>query len=360
MLLHLAFLLLIAAVAWQSQSVLGVDRRSLLYTLISGEEVTEGPLDPAAYAQTEGPGIGGARLAALDVSDTGLDLITFEDPEVTFSETLGGTAVVAPLQPIAAEPGSDTATRRQSLIYTIQEADTVVSIAAQFNVSENTVLWANGLSSRSILTVGDHLTILPITGVLHTVGSGDTISEIAKEYDASAKDIVEFNQLEDSDELHLGQKLIIPDGAIAPSQAPRITPRREVAATGPAPEGIAGPASGFLWPTTTRHISQGFKWGHTGVDIDNRSRPAIYAAEAGTVAFTGWLGGYGNLIILDHGHGLSTYYAHVDKFYTSKGASVSQGDAIAQMGDTGRSSGPHLHFEVRKNGRPVNPLGVYE
>lgn len=335
--------------------MLGVDRRSLLYTLMSGEEVTEGPLDPSAYAQTEGPGIGGARLAALDVSDTGLDLITFEDPEVTFSENLGGTAVVAPLQPLA--PGSDT-TRRQTFIYTIQEDDTVSSIAAHYNISENTVLWANGLSSRNILKVGDHLTILPITGVLHTVTGGDTLSGIAAKYDASVKDIVEYHGLE-GDALSLGQKLIVPDGAMSAASVPRIAPRGEIAVTETAPAGIDGAVSGFIWPTTTHHLSQSFKWGHTGIDIDNRSRPSIYAAENGTVEFAGWLGGYGNLIILGHGNGLSTYYAHIDKFYTSKGASVAKGDAIAQMGSTGRSSGPHLHFEVRKSGRPVNPLGMY-
>lgn len=362
-LLHGAFFLIIVIVAWQSRTVLGVDRRSLLYTLLSGEEVTEGPLDPAAYAQVSGPGIGGARLAAIDVGATNFDPITFEDPEVSFSETLGGTAVVAPLQPLAAEPGSDGGhtTRHQSVIHTIQSGETVASIAADYNVSENTVLWANGLSSHTILKIGDHLTILPITGVLHTVSSGDTIVGLAHKYDASAKEIVEYNGLEDSSKLSLGQKLIIPDGAISAVTAPRIVGRDdETGRLEPAPEGISSDGFGFLWPTASRHVSQAFKWGHTGIDIDNRSRPSVYVAAAGTVEFAGWLGGYGNLIIVNHGSGLSTYYAHLDKFYASKGSAVAKGDAIGKMGSTGRSSGPHLHFEVRKNGRPTNPLAMYE
>lgn len=341
--------------------MLGVDRRSLLYTVISGEEVTEGPLEPSAYAQTEGPGIGGARLAALDIADTNLDPITFEDPEVNFSENLGGTAVLAPLQPLVAQPGSEAGrAATKPFIYTIEEGDTITGIAARFNISDNTVLWANGLSSRNTLKIGDHLTILPITGVLHTVSSGDTILAITNKYDANAEETLAHNGLEASSTLSIGQKLIIPDGAMPAATAPRIAPRGEtVAEAGPAPEGISSEGSGFLWPTTSRHISQGFKWGHTGIDLDNRARPAVYAAEAGTVEFTGWLGGYGNLIIVNHGHGLTTHYAHLDKFYTSKGAAVSKGDAIAQMGSTGRSSGPHLHFEVRQNGRPTNPLGMY-
>ena len=321
----------------------------------------EGPLDPIAYAQTDGPGIGGARLAAVDAGGAGIDLITLEDPEVAFSQTLGGTAVVAPLQPLVAEPGIDQSDQssRKPFIYTIEAGDTVASIAARFNISENTVLWANGLSKNSALKVGDHLTILPITGILHTVASGDTVLGIAKKYDAVATDMVEFNGLEDSSKLSLGQKLIVPDGYVAPATTPRIAPAGPVDTSSPAPSAADSVGSGFLWPTTTRHISQSFRWGHTGIDIDNRSRPPVYAAEAGTVEFAGWLGGYGNLLIINHGSGLATYYAHLDKFYVAKGISVAKGTALGQMGSTGRSTGPHLHFEVRKNGQPVNPLAMY-
>ncbi len=352
-------------VVWQSQAAGSINRESLLYSFVSGEEVSEGPLDPSAYAQSDTPGTGGARLAVMDATD--LNLITFDDPEVSFAETLGGNAVVAPLQPLVPEPGSDEGDTPQPgakpSVYTVKEGDTIASIAANFNISVNTVLWANGLNSREVIKVGDHLTILPVTGVQHTVTSGDTVLALANDYDAKVSDIVEFNNLGDGSRLSIGQKIIIPDGYITPETAPQIVPSDTRIARdseeGPTPPPAPVTGSGFIWPTTTRSISQGFRWGHTGLDIDNRSRPPVFAASDGTVEFTGWLGGYGNLLILNHGGGLTTYYAHLDKFYVTKGQSVAKGAAIAKMGSTGRSTGPHVHFEVRRNGRPVNPLGMY-
>lgn len=365
-LVHASFLSLMGVVVWQSQAAAGIDRSSLLYSFISGEEVVEGPLDPSAYAQTESAGIGGNKLAAIDASDA--NLITFDDPEVQFASTLDGNAIVAPLQPLVPEPGSEEGLPRPLLkrptIYTVKEGDTIATIAATFNISGNTVLWANGLNARSVIKVGDHITILPTTGVLHTVQSGDTVLGIAKKYEAKGSEIVAYNGLGDSSKLSIGQKVMVPDGYIAPQQAPSIIPRGTQVAgrdtpDGPTPEPAPIVNSGLAWPTTTKHISQYFKWGHTGIDIDNRSRPAVYSASEGTVQFTGWLGGYGNLIIVDHGSGMTTYYAHLDKFYVTKGQQVTKGAAIGKMGSTGRSTGPHVHFEVRKNGRPINPLGMY-
>jgi murein DD-endopeptidase MepM/ murein hydrolase activator NlpD len=351
-----------ATAAWQGNETAVTDRNSLLYALVAGEEVVEGPLDPTAYAGTDTPGVGGSRLAALD-ANVGIDLITFDDPEANFAGTLGGNAVLAPAMPQVPEPGSEEEPpRQQPHVYTVRAGDTIDSIAAEHNVSTNTVLWANGLDSKTTLKVGDHLTILPITGVLHTVASGDTVLALANEYDATTEDIIEYNGLSEEAKLSIGQKLIIPDGYIAPRAAPSIVPQDTQLATEPsgeAPPPTDATAPGLVWPTATKHISQYFRWGHTGIDIDDRSRPPVYSAAAGTVEFTGWLGGYGNLIIVNHGNGLRTYYAHLEKFYASEGQTVAKGDAIAKMGSTGRSTGPHLHFEVRQHGRPVNPLGMY-
>ncbi|MEX1997357.1 MAG: peptidoglycan DD-metalloendopeptidase family protein [Candidatus Andersenbacteria bacterium] len=364
---HGIFLSLVLGIAGHSQLTTGADRSSLLYTLVSGEEVIEGPLDPSAYAQTDTPGVGGARLAAV-ASDEGVDIITFDDPEVDFAGALGGNAVVGPLNPLVPEPGSEELPPRRvgksSQVYTVVEDDTIATIAAKFDISANTILWANGLNSRAVLKVGDYLTILPTTGVLHTVRSGDTVSAIAEKYDTQAGEILSYNSLGEGAKLSIGQKLIVPDGYIAPVNAPQIVSQTTRVASrdaddGPTPEPAQGIGEGLLWPTTTKHISQYFRWGHTGIDIDSRSRPAIYAALPGTIEFAGWMGGYGNLIIMNHGGGTQTYYAHLDKFYVSKGAQLAKGAAIGQMGSTGRSSGPHLHFEVRKGGRPVNPLGLY-
>lgn len=344
----------------------GVDQSSLLYTLISGEEVSEGPLDPSAYAQTNGPGIGGARLSAVG-GDQNPSAITFDDPEVSFSTTLGGNVAKSPLSPVVPEPATNQAEvmarpDQKPFIHTIEDGDTIAAIAAKFNISTNTILWTNGLSERDVIKVGDHLTILPTTGVMHTVTSGDTLLAIANKYDVDAKKIAEYNKMSDSGSLSIGQKLIVPDGYIAPRQALSVVSRDTRIASrepsGPTPKPIQGGA-GMVWPTTTKHISQYFKWGHTGIDIDNRSMPPVYASMDGTVEFAGWLGAYGNLVIINHGNGIETYYAHNSKFYVSKGQKVSKGQAISQMGSTGRSTGPHVHFEVRRNGSPVNPLSFF-
>ncbi len=350
-------------VAWQSKVTEVTDRNSLLYNIVAGEEIIEGPLDPSAYASTGAPGVGGARLATLE-GNVGIELITFDDPEVSFANTLGGNAIIAPLSPLEPEPGSqETAplpSTQKSRIYTIQDGDTVASISARHNVSTNTILWANGLSKNNTIRVGDHLTILPTTGVLHTVKSGDTVLMLAKVYEANATDIIKYNSLNEDAKLNIGQKVIVPDGYISPRSAPQVAPSSSgLADSGTVPPPSTATGTGLIWPTTSRHLSQYFRWGHTGIDIDNRSRPPIYAAAAGTVQFSGRLGGYGNLVIINHGGGLTTYYAHNEINYVKKGETVAKGTAIAKVGSTGRSTGPHLHFEVRKHGRPINPLSMY-
>lgn len=351
---------LTAAAALQGQQMTRAPHDSLFYTLLVGDEVREGPLDPAAYAQEDSPGVGGARLAVAEAG-LGVDIITFDSPEVNFVSQLGGNAVVAPLSPVIEEETEQKKAKPrtgESKIYTVQSGDTVASVAEKFNLETTTILWANGLSKNDPIKIGDHLTILPTDGILHTVRSGDTLLAIARNYQAEALKIKEFNGMEDSHKLSVGQKLIIPEGKVAPSIPTQ--PTRVLADnSGPAPASKTPSGSGFVWPTTTKHISQYFRWGHTGIDIDNRSMPAIYAADGGTVEFAGWLGAYGNLVIVNHGGGLQTYYAHNSKFYVSKGDKVAKGQAIAQMGSTGRSTGPHVHFEVRQNGRPINPLGMY-
>lgn len=371
---HVFFLLLVAAIVWQGHALQGLDGTSLLYTYVSGDEIGEGPLDPSAYAQTDTPGIGGPRLTALEASDG--NFITFDDPEVNFAQTLDGSAVVAPTNPMADqiqpgdEPSSTTTTTKpaEPFIYTIADGDTLAGIAKANGISVSTILWANGLDDKDVIKVGDHLTILPTSGILYTVKSGDTVLALAKKYDVPAQDIIAYNRLSEEGGLGVGDKLIIPGGEIAqPQPTPKIVPRNTNLAVvnEPDDENVSSgekKIGGFVWPTITRHISQYFSGahhGHTGIDIDNRSKPAVFAAASGTVQFQGWLGGYGNLIIIDHGNGITTYYAHLEKFYAGKGDSVKQGQAIAKMGSTGHSTGPHVHFEVRRNGVPINPLGMY-
>ncbi len=362
------FLSLILTITIHGRLSPGVDQSSLLYALVSGEEVSEGPLDPSAYAQTDAPGMGGSRLAAVE-ADSGLDIITFGNPEVNFSATLGGNVAQAPLSPTLTglEENNNTADSASSdspeaFVYTVQEGDTIAGIADKHNITTDTILWSNGLSGSDVIKVGDHLNILPTSGVLHTVTSGDTLLAIAKKYDVDALEIAKYNHLADTHSLSIGDKLIVPGGEIVtPRAVPQVVSRdtRLAEDTGPTPEPVKSAGAGMVWPTTTKHVSQYFRWGHTGIDIDNRSMPAVYAALDGTVEFAGWLGAYGNLVIINHGNGLQTYYAHNSKFYVGKGEAVSKGQAISKMGSTGRSTGPHVHFEVRRNGAPINPMGMF-
>lgn len=311
---------------------------------------------------------------AATSSDAGLDIITFDDPEVDFSAKLVGNAIAGPLIPDpealtddnnedTPHPSQDDSSKKPH-IYTVEAGDTIGKIAEEFNVSQDTIRSANGLRNSDVINVGDHLTILPTNGVLHTVKAGDTVIDIAQDYDAKPADIISFNGLSDTGALRVGQKIMVPGGTMpkpryiaqTPDTAPDTTPDTPK----PTPKPVDKNTHGMVWPTTTRHLSQGFGFrGHTGIDIDNRSRPAIFAAEDGTVEYAGWLGGYGNLTIINHGGGKQTYYGHAEKLYTHKGDVVKAGDVIAKMGSTGRSTGPHLHFEVRYNGRPVNPMGQF-
>lgn len=319
--------------------------------------MTEGALDPSAYAQVDGPGIGGARLAAIEVSDTNIDLITFEDPEANFSSTLGGTAVVAPLEPLVAEPGTETNpyASRQEREYVVQEGDTIGKIARDANVSENTVRWRNGLAANDTLRVGDRLIILPITGVSHKVKDGDTLYDLAKYYDANVKDIMEYNRL-DSDKLSLGKVLIIPDGAMPTPRAPQLQPSHSVAdPTEPAPPGIVADGPGMLRPVDG-YVSQPFgRYGHSGVDLAGNGGHAFHAALDGTVDFSGWRAGYGKAAIINHGNGLKTLYGHASALYVASGQTVKKGDTLGSVGSTGRSTGSHLHYEVVVNGVHNNP-----
>lgn len=372
----MAFFGLIGAIVLQSQLVGTSDANSFLHKFISGDEISEGPLSPTAYAQGTASNGSGSRLASVDATDA--NFITFNDPEVQFAQTLEGNAVVAPMKPATdsdvvdgstppSDSSSTTPSTQKPFIYTVADGDTIAGIASKYNISANTILSVNGLGSTDTIKSGDHLTILPVTGILYTVKSGDTVLSIADTYKAKATDIVSANGLQDSSKIALGEKLIIPNGDAPVVQAPKIVSQNTQTARDagneptPAPqkEEVKTP-SGFGWPTVTHHISQYFgHQGHTGIDIDNRSKPPVFAAQDGTVEFAGWLGAYGNLIIVNHGGGLTTYYAHLTKFYVAKGATVKKGDAIAKMGSTGNSTGPHVHFEVRRFGVPINPLGMY-
>ena len=244
---------------------------------------------------------------------------------------------------------------RDSIIdYQVQSGDTVVSIANKFGVSPDTIRWENSLSKDKI-KVDQTIKILPVAGIAHTVVKGDTIYSIAKKYDANVQAIVDFpfNTFTDDEtfELAIGQTIIVPEGVMpAVSASPR--PRQMT------PNAGTVTASGqFVWPTQGT-ITQRFSWYHPGLDIANRSLPPVVAADSGRVIYAGWdASGYGYMVLVDHGNGYKTRYAHLSEIMVISGQTIGRGAAVGKVGNTGRSTGPQLHFEIYLNGVRVNPLG---
>lgn len=243
--------------------------------------------------------------------------------------------------------------------YVVQPGDTVSTIGQKFGVTQDTIRWQNNLQSVNAIKVGQTLQILPITGVAHKVKKGDTVESIAKYYDAESQAIIDypFNTFvnDETFELAIGETLIVPDG-VKPQEVLWQPVARGRQTTPNA--GTVTASGSFVWPTQGI-ITQNFAWYHKGIDIANRAAPNVLAADAGTVVAAGWDStGYGNKVMIDHGNGYKTLYGHMQKLFVVVGQTVRRGDAVGQMGSTGRSTGTHLHFEVRTSGGNINPLTV--
>lgn len=254
---------------------------------------------------------------------------------------------------------SDKEFRDKTIDYTVVEGDTLSTIADKFGVSQDTVRWENSLDKKGTIKPGQSLKILPVTGVSHRVKKGDTIYSLAEKYDSDAQAVVNFpfNTFvnDETFELAIGQTVIIPEGVKQEPAAPSIPRTRQLT-----PDAGTVVASGsYVWPTNGT-ISQGFSWYHKAVDIANRAAPSVLAADNGKVVIAGWVdnSGYGNRVVIDHGNGSRTLYAHLQKIYVVPGQSVSRGASLGQMGSTGRSTGTHLHFEIITGSGYINPLSV--
>jgi len=241
--------------------------------------------------------------------------------------------------------------RFEILKYTIVKGDTLASIAQKFGISVDTIKWANDLKNETLIP-DQSLLIPPVTGIVHKVASGDTIYSVAKKYKSDAQKIVNFpaNDFSDLDTfaLNVGQILFIPDG-VMPEAVPVYRPA-------PIPQFIAGVGGKFIWPTQGVITQYPVSY-HMALDIANSSSPPVAAADAGVVSYSGCLQyGYGCHIIINHADGYQTLYGHLQARYVAAGDSVGRGQVIGKMGSTGRSTGTHTHFEVRRNGVLLNPL----
>ncbi|MCL4354360.1 M23 family metallopeptidase [Patescibacteria group bacterium] len=252
--------------------------------------------------------------------------------------------------------------RDKTIEYTVQRGDTVSTIARKFGISEDTIRWANDMTGDDI-TVGDTLKILSVTGIAHKVASGETVYSIAKVYDANPQQIVDFpfNEFANPETFSLvvGQILIVPDG-VKPSEKPRV--KQDVGRqyyAGPVPVSPGG----FAWPLGGG-ISQYASWYHMALDITAPVGTPVVAAENGrvtSVSVGSWDGGYGTNLWIDNGSGIATHYNHLSGVNVSVGQSVVVGKTVVGwVGMTGRTTGPHLHFEVSRNGALINPMAILQ
>ncbi len=283
-----------------------------------------------------------------------------QDTSAALAEVMARNGVAPkpnPWAPIAlrADPHTEIPKRpRLGIItYTVQLGDTVQGIAAQFDLQPTTIMWANPAveDAPDLLRIGQELVILPVDGVYHTVKEGDTLESIAKKYKVEVEAITScpYNGLQPPDfAIEPGMKLIVPGG-----EKPWV-PKVVTSYTGPVPEGARGTGL-FQWPILG-YITQGYWYGHRAIDIGVPVGTAVHAADGGFVSFAGWTDvGYGYLIVIDHANGFATYYAHLSNFYVMAGQKVERGQVIGSTGNTGWSTGPHLHFEIRYMGVPQNP-----
>ncbi len=237
-------------------------------------------------------------------------------------------------------------------VYVVREGDTLSQIADMYGVTTNTILWANDLTSASSIQPGDTLVILPIVGVQHTVAKGETLSSIVKKYEADMQEVLDYNNLTSSSQLAVGDTLLIPGGEIATPQKKKVV-QRTVTPTKSSGSvsggGLVHPAPGAI-KTQSIH-------GYNAVDLASPGGVPmpIRAAASGEVIISkasGWNGGYGQYIVVRHPNGTQTLYSHLSRNDVGVGAYVSQGQQIGIMGNTGRSTGVHMHFEVRGGRNP--------
>jgi murein DD-endopeptidase MepM/ murein hydrolase activator NlpD len=271
--------------------------------------------------------------------------------------------------------------RRGTETYIVMHGDTLSTIAAKYQeVSIESIKWANNLSS-DLVKPGQELEIPPADGVLISVKKGDTLSSLAKKYSGNEQAIADFNWLEYPFTLVEGEKLFIPDGRMPEPVKPKFAtaPKTYISGstnpTSSASSYVDPNVGRFLrWPVAggSAKISQYFRGTlHRGIDIADKSLPNVLAAAGGKIIFAGCAGycpslgstyggsSYGWAIQVDHGNGYTTWYAHLKNIYVRTGQTVSAGQSIGQMGSTGRSTGPHLHFELRRGvayGTQINPL----
>lgn len=259
--------------------------------------------------------------------------------------------------------------RAEVITYTVKQDDNLSTIAYQHGLLARTIVWSNREAIQDapwLIQPGLQLFILPVDGVYHTVSAGETIGEIAEEYDVEPSVLYnEWNDLEPGDTLTEGQLLVVPGGKgwEITWTPPQPEPTQDGYSYRHSASSVTAPAARnyFILPTGSTRVSGWYfrdrrNPGHIGLDYACRLGDPLYAGDSGVVTIAGWHGGYGILVEIDHRNSFVTRYAHLSQLLVRGGQAVRQGDLIGYCGSTGWSTGPHLHFEIRRHGVPQDPL----
>jgi murein DD-endopeptidase MepM/ murein hydrolase activator NlpD len=277
---------------------------------------------------------------------------------------------------------SNVARPRELLNYTVTAGDTLFGIALQFGLRPETVLWSNYSTLKDnpdMISIGQQLTIPPQDGLIIQAEQGDTVDGIARRFEVKPEDIAAdpINKLAGINQsLQLGQIIYVPGGqretvvwqVPKPVEVRRTATGVKVYRVGRCGE-VAIPRLGsgnFIYPANRQYLSgYNFSGVHPGLDFAGRLGEPIYASDAGTVIYAGYSlnaagkpVGYGQYVVLDHGNGYVTLYAHASQLYVSCGQQVQKGAVVAAVGSVGRSTGPHLHYEIRYGNTAVNPWSL--
>jgi LysM repeat protein len=277
------------------------------------------------------------------------------DSDDTNLNIVADNAILPATGPMGVSDGTITPdpSSNDTSVYVVRDGDNIATIAKMFNVSVDTILWANDMKKGEKLTTGEVLLILPVTGVEYTVKKGDKLQSIADQYKIDVNDIVQNNDITLDTLLSAGDTLIIPNGEEKSTESATPIPDKDLGASIAKDKQyyeqhpVQNLAGYYIDPVPGYRLSQGLH-DNNAVDLAISAGTPIHAAADGKVILAryGYNGGFGNVVIIDHPNGTQTLYAHQSKLATVAGAEVFQGEVIGYVGTTGRSTGPHLHFEV--------------
>lgn len=287
---------------------------------------------------------------------------------VTESNQLSSNTSSVNIETSSTKEESKDVKNAEIINYTVKAGDTVKTIADLYGVNTTTIAVSNGISENTALKEGQALRFPSVNGVLYKVNNNETLWDIALVYNKNVNELIKVNSLENPNKLKLNQELFIPDAnkllKVKDNSDNRLlakteTPQKTLSRGGSISSAIKASSTKVAWPlrgSITSPFGIRSRDNHTGIDISASIGTPIKAASNGKVVYAGWQDGYGNLLIIQASSGLQTYYAHTSKILVNLGRTVSEGQVVAEVGMSGRTTGPHLHFEVRKNGSPVNPL----